>query len=323
MNNIITYFYLEPKDQSSICGVNEKDYTKKNEYYFRCNVDLFYSSLHFNKNCRHYFIINDASNLDFINNFDFKKFCSEKGIEIIEQKSKYVRQQKAWAGCMYLFDAIEYFKENNLVNDDDNYIFLDNDILFNGSIENIVNKDFDYMCYNIIHEFQCENNFNGLDISNNKEISNCYGGEFFALKGKNISTILNIFKDIYMKYDYFTEEHYLSHILSGEKKKGKAVVEVNDSLKRCWTTFKYFNGKKEDRALTILHLPSEKEYGLYCCSKRFIKHDEYNRAAALRLCSVGKRNFFVCCRKLMKNISKKFKTLVKEKKKVRYFGIET
>lgn len=193
---------------------------------------------------------------------------------------------------MYLFDAIEYFKTTD--NKDDNYIFFDNDVLIHSNLNDIdsLNQKFDYMVYDITHECKKDNNWivNFNDISESYILDNKFkpiGGEFIAIKGDFISKFIDSFKSIKTINGLYTEEHYLSYLSSYVLKNYNIAFINNDDgvIKRIWTTFKYNNRSEKDIELKILHLPSEKLYGLYWLSKYCIKNirtnKEYSNEVAL------------------------------------------
>lgn len=315
MNHIITYFYLEKEDNNNKYGVSTSNLTKKNEYYFRCIVNFFYSSLKYNKNSKHYFICNEDDNLDFIKNFNFKQFLYNNNIKIVKLNSKYVKPNVRWSGSMFLFDAIEYFKgkENPL----DNYIFCDNDMLINYDLEKAkeLTKEFDYMAYDVMHECKKDANtgkwisdFNGMNpkyMEDSKFIH--LGGEFFVLKGNYISKFIEIFIENKDQPGLCTEEHYLSYLnaycLQGSK--GILLNDDNSLIRRIWTTFKYSNRRETDADIKILHLPSEKEYGLNWISHYLIKSNTYNKEVALEYNGIPKRKLLLYIKLVICKIIKK------------------
>ena len=310
MNNIITYFYIEDKDNRSKYGVQESNYEKKNEYYFRCIVNFFMSSLYYNKNSKHFFITNDIKNLNFIQNLDFYKFCKDNNINIIQRKSKHVSKQEKWAGSMYFFDAIEYFAEQDNINQNDNFIFFDNDIFFNSNIDAIFStvNNYSYMLYNIEHEYKEDNkwvgNFNDLKKDYLTNYFTPYGGEFFAIKGKKLIEFMNCYYKHNSNKELKTEEHYLSYIFSNLINKNEFKI-CNDYLKRCWTTYKHNNIANDDYKKAIIHVPSEKEYGLYWYSSLAIKKNKYEPDVILKYCGIKKRPINIQIKRILKKIKSK------------------
>lgn len=315
MNHIITYFYLENEDNNNKYGVSTSNLTKKNEYYFRCIVNFFYSSLKYNKNSKHYFICNETDNLEFIKNFNFKQFLNDNNIELVKLNSKYVKQNVKWAGSMFLFDAIEYFKDKE--NTSDNYIFCDNDMLINYDLDRVkeLTKEFDYIAYDVMHECKKDENtgewlgnFNGMNpkyMDDSKFIH--LGGEFFVLKGKYINKFIEKFIENKDQPDLCTEEHYLSY-LNAYCLQGANAILLNDDnnlIRRIWTTFKYNNKRKTDTDIKILHLPSEKEYGLNWLSHYLIKNNTYNKDVALKYNGIPKRKLALSLKLVMCKIIKK------------------
>lgn len=263
----------------------------------------------FNRDCKHYFVTNNINDFGFITGFDFREFCRQKNITIIEKKSKYVVPRKKWAGSLYFFDAIEAFEDDGNDNCDDHYFFFDNDILFNKSLSECINKigEFQYLAYNINHEcvrdIEKPHDFNGIDINEFPKEFNFYGGEFFGIKGSEIKEFINKFNEVRLNHSFYTEEHYISYLLSDGIKDKTQIKEINKYLKRCWTTIKFSNVTNEDSNYTMLHLPSEKQYGLYWYSKILVKNNIYNPEIALSYCSILKRTIFL----KIKCIIKKFK----------------
>jgi len=315
MNHIITYFYLEHKDNQSTYGLQEKDFKKKNEYYFRCIVIFFLSSKKYNSESKHYFVCNEDDQIEFIPNFNFLKFCNDNNIKIIKKLSKYVTKQKKWAGSMYLFDSIDYFNENSL-SANDNYIFFDNDVLIHDSFKNIP-------------EFEQNNELIGYDISNDymKNGQWCvdfngiskqymvdheftpYGGEFLLIKGDFLEHFIKTFKNIYPIDEFLTEEHYISYMISKLFRNKYKVGKINNHLRRIWTTFKYNNVYESDRNLKILHLPSEKQFGLYWLNKTSINNcNIYNKELALAYTGITRRPLYIKVRlyitKIINKLSK-------------------
>lgn len=88
--------------------------------------------------------------------------------------------------------------------------------------------------------------FNGIDkkylkYKNFKPV----GGEFLYLRGdfKALDSFFEKFSSILPKDSFLTEEHYLSYLFSYLIDGAKG-IEVNDSLKRIWLTFKDNNLEK-------------------------------------------------------------------------------
>lgn len=306
MNHIVQYFYIEDEKSMSKYGVNETNYRKKNEYYFRCIVNFYYSSLVYNKDSKHYFITNTIDNLNFIDKFDFYKFCKENSIEIIEKKSNHVKRNKKWAGSMYFFDAIEYFLNSGTYTKNDNYIFFDNDVLLNGNLGDMFNKigNFNYLLYDINHEIKRENNFHDIKIEDLPSNIKAFGGEFIALKGAKLQEFIALFYDTQKKYNFLkTEEHYLSYMFINKKE----IELANDYMKRIWTTFKYNNREQDDYKLYIMHIPSEKEFGLFYYNKILMRKKKYERDKALKYVSILKRPLRLKIQLLIKKVVSRLK----------------
>lgn len=322
MNHIITYFHLEKVEEVNSYGVPGNN-LNKNEYYFRCILNFFYSSLYYNKGAKHYLICNETDNIEFIDNIEFKKFILDNDIELINIESKYVKKNRKWAGSMYLFDAIEYFSDKSI--DNDNYMFFDNDILIHHNLDdcNILSKNFDCILYDITHEYKKDDkwliNYNDIDSIYTKDTEFIpIGGEFLAIKGKYINKFINKFKSIKDKRGLLTEEHFLS-FMSAYKLFDceKILIKDTDLIRRIWTTFKYNNVQTSDIQLKILHLPSEKMYGLKWLSDYIIKkiknNSEYNKNIALVYTGIIKKpNIYV--KKFTISILYKVKNLLNIKK---------
>lgn len=197
MNNIIGYFYLEDINNQSNYGVQEKNYYKKNEYYIRCIINFFCSSLKFNDNCKHWFITNNIKGLDDICNIKISEFCTKYNIQIVEKESSNVVKNDNWAGSLYFFDALDFFNNNN--NKLDKYIFFDNDVFFTKNIDEFISYDFDYLLYDISHEYKVGTkwlNFNGIDIGSFKDELIPYGGELFGIRGGEIKYFIEEFNEV-------------------------------------------------------------------------------------------------------------------------------
>ena len=320
MNHIIQYFYLDYHNNRY--GVNEKRFNKRNEYYFRCIVNFYYSCIENFKNDDYklYFVCNDTENIEFIPNFSFKEFLLKNNITIINKKSKYVPKEQIWAGSMYLFDAIEavlqVYKDN--INFEDNFIFFDNDVLFNSPLNEIkiLYDKWDIMVYDISHEYIKGNkwvvNFNNID---NKYLDDNdfkpYGGEFLAIKGSYIKNFFDEFLKVYPQDGLITEEHYISYLVSYRLSNCKIKL-INNYLKRIWSTYRYSNLEDGDYNLNILHLPSEKEYGLYFLNKYLIKSRKYDKNKVLRYIGLKERYLHLKIIILVKKIIKRAKTLLRE-----------
>lgn len=316
MINIVNYFYLEKKENQSKYGVNEKNYYKKNEYYLRCIINFFNSSIRYNENCVNWFITNDITNLNRICDIDLIKFCEKYNIKIVEKKSKNVIKSDKWAGSMYFFDAIEAFEEKNLKSD--KYIFFDNDVFFNQNIDKVLNQKFDYLVYDITHEYfdgEKWGDFNGIKIEEQKEGFIPYGGEIFGIKGDRIKEFIEIYGEIKRREKNLkTEEHYISIILREIKREDNIkIIYANDYIKRCWTTYKYKNINKEDRYKAILHIPSEKEYGIYWYSKKVKQPQQFESEEILSICGITKREIQVRVKLMIKKIYGKIKQYLSRK----------
>lgn len=311
MNHIVTYFYLEKNNNMSSYGVKTKNYKKKNEYYFRCIVNFFASSILKNPKSKHYFICNEIDDIEFIPNFSFKGFLEENKVEIVKVDSKYVKPISKWAGSVYLFDAIEYFK--NKTKAQDNYIFFDNDIIFNKSIENcdILNDDFDVVLYDITHEYKKNNewicDFNGIS---KKYIENLIplGGEFIALKGEFLSEFIEYFIYIQFREGLYTEEHFISYINKFYLSDKKVILldESNNLIARVWTTLKYSNLNESHMNVKILHFPAEKEYGLKWISNYIIINNKIDKNIIFKYLGMPKRNIFIMIKIIFEKIKNKY-----------------
>lgn len=309
MINIINYFYLEKIENQSKYGVIERNYYKKNEYYLRCIINFFNSSIRYNRNCINWMITNDIARLNKICDIDLVSFCKKHNIKIIEKKSKNVVPSEKWAGSMYFFDAVEIFREKNLK--DDKYIFFDNDIFFNQDIDKILNRKFDYLVYDITHEYfdgEKWNDFNGIKIEEQKEGFIPYGGEIFGIQGDKIKDFIEEYENIKSKEKNLkTEEHYISIILGNMKRKDNLnIIHANDYIKRCWTTLKYKNINEEDQYKAIIHVPSEKEYGIYWYSKKIKNPMEFENNEILSICGITKRRMKFKIKLITKKIYKKY-----------------
>ncbi|MEW9699316.1 hypothetical protein [Paenibacillus sp. SI8] len=292
MLHIVNYFYLESEDKMSEYGnMKEINYQKKNEYYFRCIVNFFKSSIYFNPSAKHYFICNKNEHLNFIRGFDFLKFCNDNNIEIIKQNTHYTKPTKKWAGSMYFFDALSHFENADSSNrfDNDLFLFFDNDVIINASLEEYfeTHKDSDWFAYDISEEMKKKSSFHGVNLMKMDKKFTTIGGEAVGFRGRFIKPFLAEFNNIYGKVEeFYTEEHYLSQILSVNFNNTYKGSYINDTCKRVWTNmFGKGNIQENDKNFKILHFPSEKEYGLYWANKYF-NNREYDPKATLRFVGI-------------------------------------
>lgn len=312
MNHIVQYFYLDYNN--NFYGVNDIKREKRNEIYFRCILTFFQSCIEQFKNDDYklYFVCNEVDNIEFIKNFRFKEFLIKNNIEIIKRKPKYVELDQIWAGAMLLFDAIEALIEKDIdIKPNDNILFFDNDIIFNSSLKDIkcLNEDFDILVYDISSEYIVNNkwmvNFNNIDSKFLEDSKfKPYGGEFLGIKGRYIKEFVEKFKNIYPIQGLITEEHYISYLITYELFSNN-VKNINNNLKRVWTTYRYSNLSKNDYSFNILHLPSEKEYGLYYLSNKIIKCGRYNKNVALKILGIRDKYIHLQVLTIIKKLKKK------------------
>jgi hypothetical protein len=170
------------------------------------------------------------------------------------------------------------------------------------------------MVYDISHECIKDGkwvvNFNNIDKKylhdNNFKP---YGGEFLALKGSCIKKFFDEFLKVYPQDGLITEEHYISYLISYRSSNCRIKL-INNYLKRIWTGYRYSNVEDTDCNLNILHLPGEKEYGLYFLNKYLIKSRKYDKNKVLRYIGLKERYLHLKIIILLKKIIKKAKTLL-------------
>lgn len=310
MNNIIGYFYLEDINNQSNYGVQEKNYYKKNEYYIRCIINFFCSSLKFNDNCKHWFITNNIKGLDDICNIKISEFCTKYNIQIVEKESSNVVKNDNWAGSLYFFDALDFFNNNN--NKLDKYIFFDNDVFFTKNIDEFINYDFDYLLYDISHEYKVGTkwlNFNGIDIGSFKDELIPYGGELFGIRGGEIKYFIEEFNEVKKNTnDLKTEEHFISFLMKDIIKNKKVKISLaNDIIKRCWTTLKYNNVERNDYKYPVIHVPSEKEFGIFWYNKNSFTPNEFDVEKLMKMCGIRERSNRIKIKIVFKKIIQKLK----------------
>ncbi|MFC0215233.1 hypothetical protein ACFFK0_22840, partial [Paenibacillus chartarius] len=305
------YFYLEPVNQMSKYGnMTEQNYKKKNEIYFRCIVNFFKSSIYHNPNSKHYFICNETQHLNFIPDFDFIRFCNDNNIVIINKAPHYTKPTEKWAGSMYFFDSVDSIETQYLPSssEDDLYLFFDNDVIINGDLSvYFQNKnEYQWFAYDISDEIRKKPSFHGVDLKQMNKKFTVIGGEAVGLRGKFITPFMNNFRTLYQKIDnFYTEEHYLSQILSVNLIDEYSGLYINDTCKRIWTNVSNNNVDENDKQLRILHLPSEKEYGLYWLSKHLLKNSGYSPDDVLKIIGIPKKTTSTKMRFYIKKISKR------------------
>jgi hypothetical protein len=283
-------------------------------------VNFFSSCFYYfgGESVAYYFICNDLKDIEFIRGFSFRTFLLNNNIKPIEKKAEFVKHQSRWSGSMYLFDSIKAIADhfNNQINDD-SFLFFDNDILINSPLSDmpILFSDWDILLYDISHEYIKNGNwmisdYNGLDSIYMKDIhfKPC-GGEFIGIKANKLNEFYMTYEAIFPRQGLKTEEHYLSYMVSYLLNNEYRVGFINPYIKRIWTALRYSNKNQYDYNIKLLHLPSEKEFGLYYLSKRLCNRMKYDRNIALSYVGLRNRPFYLSIQILLKKMTKYIRRL--------------
>jgi len=177
---------------------------------------------------------------------------------------------KKFIGCFYLLDAIISQKSTDS-------LFLDPDIVCINPIASVEEGLSAIGAYPL--EFRVGENLNGLTYEESLNTANEYfgskgrrvnayqffGGEYYVIPKSSHPSLMELIDELYafslkrfhIGETFFpTEEHLLSAALSQFK-----VVEQSGEIKRIWTARKYRNIDGSEKSLSLLHFPSEKEFG--------------------------------------------------------------
>lgn len=189
------------------------------------------------------------------------------------------------------------------INKEDYVIFLDNDVIVNGSIAKILDKKFDIGLY-VLKKQRLNRSWNWNEIDPSIYYDNeltPYGGEFFAIKASLIKDFLDKLDEIFPIIGMKTEEHYVSYIVSHYlRKSGLRICTVNDFVKRVWTSFKFNNVEESDLKKVLLHMPAEKKFGIKWLSDYIVEGQKLpNQQKLLKMLGIPKRDlihktFWIC-----------------------------
>ncbi len=265
--------------------------------YRRCIYVFFASARESNPDSKLVLFLNTAwkTNSSKISR-EVETKLNQLGVEIIVIEYTYgiSLTRSLWKNQFFVLDIIKYAYENwssnNLL------LILDSDIIWNPHIDS---EDFwselsqsGLLTYEI--PYSASDEINGLTRVELTSISEAieqrdiqlipyFGGEFIAF---DMTIIEQIFQRI--KKDYiihlsrvaeglptFTEEaHFLSHVFS---KIDHPNHDASRFIKRIWTmVLKFQNSVDSDKSLLLLHLPSEKNYGIRRIYKKSLKVKKFS-----------------------------------------------
>jgi len=267
---IATYFYNDCQDLGASYGNIFLPLEKRNIIYWQTVYTLFFSSMVCNKNPALSYVL-----FTNVTTFPFRNEIEALGVKVYDNLTLTVRNSGKWATVKFFFDVIEYIDNHNDFNDDDAIVMLDTDVVALRSATPL----FDYLrtqenaiAY-VFDDLSDENqDFHGTNISNLEEIglsalgrqmkiNSLIGGEYFCFSKSQISTLTRYFR-------VFNNSKYSSQISTEEQ----ILTLVNahepwaifpEAIYRVWTTLRVFKIPPPQSNYIFLHLPSEKETGLY------------------------------------------------------------
>ncbi len=299
MNNIlITWLYADSKDDEGMysqVGNHSGDWEFQ-KVYWKCVFDFYKTAILTNGHkLRYVFFTNLVELPQDIDGLDIADFFIKNRIEVVTvqlTKKTPVEWASGWRNQFYLYDILEYLRDNGDIND--NYVILDSDCLIRADLMTIFND----IASNGLIAFDCgyrnpDEEINGITSKQMKEIYekiydkeveskylNYYGGELFAMTHSMVDRICVEFSFLWDKnYELFTkgmpklteEAHFFSVLIYNLKYCNNI---GNKYIDRIWTSFHYDTVKGDENRLSIWHLPVEKKYGLDSLFNYLITHPE-------------------------------------------------
>jgi hypothetical protein len=280
MNYIITWFYAENEELNSKypqVNANSKSIKFQNTYW-RCVLDFFYTNIVNNKNIKYIFYTN-IKDLPIIDGLDVSLFFRENEVEIVFLDLSIktpIDWFGSWRNQFYVFDIIQELSSRLLTNSD-NLLILDSDCIITHDLSDIFKEINDNSCLVYSCNYDENHIINGLtkkqmstiyhNIYGLSKKIDYYGGEFIALRADKLNDILKEFGFIWQHNFYLyevnkpklnEEAHFLSFIYERLNITHKVKKTY---IKRLWNTRKYWNVKKEDVKIYILHMPAQKTTG--------------------------------------------------------------
>lgn len=261
---ICTVFYhVEGK---SVNAPSSKSTLDKYETYYRCMYVMFSSAKKYN----------DSTLILFTNKALPEKYSSllnEVGVEIVVLDDKhciYVQTlTNTFPGCLFTLDVMKYLSNPNTNFSYDNYLIVDSDCIFRGTV------DWQESCVAYEINYPMDRSVNGQSKQSLKDYSaslfadkekdfRYFGGEFYIFsktKLIEVNSILDevvsfILKDTKLLNAHFTEEHILSIVLN---QSGCLDAAKTNRIARIWLTRGHNNLDEYNREAKVYHLPSEKE----------------------------------------------------------------
>ena len=285
MHHICTWFCADEKGEESLfpqTGQLSSSASHQN-IYWRCILLFFITSKRFNKTEKHVFYTN-VKQLPIVDGRYISTLLHELDVEVVFTDFKY-KTPKGYYGAFqnqfYEFSILEHISTNGK-NEDDLYLVLDSDCIFNKpanplfaaasaqgfiSFEDEVQPDY---VINGLSRNDLKNQYEILLKTKITEIPSYHLGEFLLGSVNNIRKFYRDFEELWPvllqrnaegKTKFNEEAHTLSYLYF---KNGFRAHPTNTFMRRIWTNPLFYREvRTTDIDLAIWHLPAEKTFGLY------------------------------------------------------------
>ncbi|MGN0428122.1 MAG: hypothetical protein ACI4F0_10000 [Agathobacter sp.] len=306
-NYLVTWFYSEQaNDESYYPSVGGSSSSAEIQYvYWRCVYDFYRSALITNGDViTDYVFFTNVEKLPTVDGVNFKEFFDENQIKVVYQELTRKTPKDwygAWRNQFYLFDILEYFKE-----EEGNLLMLDSDCVITHSMKELYGQIEKEGTLTLPIDYSLERDINGCSIVKMRELYEQFfaedqkapdkgqllymGGEFVAMRMSDIHPLLEVFELIWKKNRecYEKKEQKLNeeaHVLSlcyyrlgMQNEKGRSYI------RRIWNALDLDQVRESDRDLPIWHLPAEKKFGFYELFVKLKKKKNLGSQQLYRLC---------------------------------------
>ncbi len=301
-NYLITWFYSEQaNDESYYPSVGGSSSSAEFQYvYWRCIYVFYRFALIANRDVvTDFMFFTNVENLPTVDGINFKNFFEENHIRVVHQELTRKTPKDwygAWRNQFYLFDILDHFKEA-----DGNILILDSDCVINGNLQGLYDEINEKGILTLPIDYSENREINGCSIAQMRDIYRqifCtqkadgllyMGGEFVALRGDRIASLMEVFETIWAKnYELYEqkvrklneEAHVLSlcyYYLDGQNEAGRKYI------RRIWNSLNCNQVKTSDLALPIWHLPAEKKFGFKELFRKLKTKKEISKEELYRL----------------------------------------
>lgn len=297
MNYICSWLCADEKGSESLFPQTGKSSSSKEhqDIYWRCLLLFYMTSKRFNKDEKHLLFTN-VKQLPVVDGRNVDSILNSLNVDVIFTDFKY-KTPKGYYGMFqnqfYEFSILEYISAHDN-NPNDQYLVLDSDCIFLKPVKDLFDAAQPAGFISFEDPVLPEYVINGLSRNDLKslyeeflhhpvsDIPSYHLGEFFLASVKNITRFYEDFTALWPQLieryknglQKFNEEaHTLSYLYY---KNGFRASKENHFMRRIWTnpTF-YRDVEATDINLYILHLPSEKTFGLERLYNYFINRSYY------------------------------------------------